>query len=161
MGGTEAGLEAYYRFDEVGGTFLYDYSNNNHNGTLTNMIGDEWTDSEAFDTWLGVASSDWSNAANWSDGVPTATDNVGIYKTVGGNEVTITGSPTVNNLMISSTSAPALSSALTVNGNLITNKAVDLNGQTITLGSTANLLEKSGNDFFWNFRNYYYNQSPK
>ena len=146
--GTEPGLEAYYRFDETDGTTLFDIAGNDNNGTLTKMSGTEWTASEAFDTWLGVTSSAWSDASNWSDGVPTSTGNVGIYKTNLGAEASISGLPTVNNLLISSTSAPTLSSALTVNGNLITNNPVNLNGQTITLGNTAYLLEKAGSEFF-------------
>ncbi|MBI9042687.1 LamG-like jellyroll fold domain-containing protein [Lutibacter sp.] len=150
MVGTEAGLEAYYRFDESAGNILSDFSGNNHIGTLTNMTGDEWTDSKAFNTWLGGTSTAWSDAANWSDGLPTATDNVGIYKTSLGNQATISGSPTVTNVLISSTSAPTLNSGFTVNGNLITNSPVNLNGQTITLGSAAYLLEKAGSEFFGN-----------
>ena len=142
LAGTEAGLVAYYRFDEVGGTKLYDIAGNNNNGTLTNMTGDEWIVSGAFNTWLGVESTDWSNAANWSGGVPASTDNVGIYKTELGSEASIGGS--VNNLMLSSTATPALNSGITVNGNLILENNVNLNGQTVTLGNSATLIEDAG-----------------
>ncbi|MGQ8335705.1 cadherin-like domain-containing protein [Sunxiuqinia sp. A32] len=142
--GNESGLEAYYRFDEVGGTTLSDYTGNNHIGTLTNMTGSEWTSSDAFNTWLGVTSSNWSNAANWSDGVPSSADNIGIYKTDLGSENTVSGSPTLNNLFISSSSTPTLSSGITVNSNLILNKNVNLNGQDVVLGNTAQLIEDNG-----------------
>lgn len=55
------------------------------------MTGTEWIASEAFNTWLGVESSDWSNASNWSDEVPISTNNVGIYKTDLGIEASIGG----------------------------------------------------------------------
>ncbi|MFY0600829.1 MAG: T9SS type A sorting domain-containing protein [Cyclobacteriaceae bacterium] len=46
LAGNETGLIAYYRFDESSGTNLPDLANNN-DGTLTNMVGDEWTSSDA------------------------------------------------------------------------------------------------------------------
>ncbi len=70
------GLTAYYRFDNVSGTTLPDLTANANNGTLVN--GPVWTDSEAFTVWTGAVSTEWNNAANWSDGVPTASDNVSI-----------------------------------------------------------------------------------
>ncbi len=58
----------------------------------------------------------------------------------------ITGDPVMNNLLISSGSAPALSSGLTVNGNLLLEKDMGLNGQTVALGSAGYLVE--GNGYF-------------
>jgi hypothetical protein len=147
--GNEAGLAAYYRMDELDGNTVYDLSSNANNGTLTNM--DAATDrvaSDAFTTWIGADSTSWSDGGNWSKGaVPAATSNVGIYKWGLGNEAAISGSPTTGNLLISSTAAPALNSALTVNGNLVLEKNLDLNGQAVTLGATANLVEGSGRAF--------------
>ncbi|MFA7405112.1 MAG: LamG domain-containing protein, partial [Pelobacteraceae bacterium] len=149
LAGNEAGLAAYYRLDELDGNTVYDLSSNANNGTLTNM--DAATDrvaSGAFTTWIGADSTSWSDAGNWSKGaVPAATSNVGIYKWALGNEAAISGSPTTGNLLISSTAAPTLSSALTVNGNLILEKNLDLSGQAITLGSTSFLVEGSGRVF--------------
>jgi hypothetical protein len=149
LAGNEAGLAAYYRLDELDGNTAYDLSSNANNGTLTNM--DPATDrvaSDAFTTWIGGNSTSWADAGNWSKGaVPAATSNVGLYKWALGNEAAISGSPTTGNLLISSTAAPALSSALTVNGNLVLEKNLDLNGQAVTLGATANLVEGSGRAF--------------
>ncbi len=146
LDGDEGGLVAYYRLNETSGTTAYDATGIGNNGTLINMDGSsDWVDSESFTTWLGVTNSDWSTASNWTDGVPASTDNVGIYNWTGNNEVTIDGETLeVNNLLISSTSEPTLSSGITVNGNLLLEKDMDLNGQTITLGSSATLVEDAG-----------------
>ncbi len=141
--GNEAGLSAYYRLDQIDGLTTYDLTSNANNGTLTNMDpSTDWVSSDAFDTWIGAESSLWSDAANWSKGaIPASSNSVGIYKWNLGNEAIIGGSPTVNNLFISSTASPALSSAITINMNLLLGKNFDLNGQTVTLGSTGNLVE--------------------
>ncbi len=147
--GNEAGLAAYYRLDELDGNTAYDLSSNANHGTLTSM--DAATDrvaSNAFTTWIGADSASWADTGNWSKGtVPASTSNVGLYKWGLGNEAAISGSPTVGNLLISSTAAPTLSSALTVNGNLVLEKNLDLNGQAVTLGATSFLVEGSGRAF--------------
>ncbi len=146
--GDESSLAAYYRFDQFdvsGQTTVFDVTSNNNDLTLTNMDATtDWDDSEAFDTWVGSESTDWATAANWSDGVPASTDNVGIINYTGGNDPALTGAPTVNNLVVSSGATLTLSSGATVNGNLILENDLDLNGQTITLGSSASLIEGSG-----------------
>ena len=145
LNGDESGLIAYYHLNETSGITAYDATANSYNGTLTNMDGgSDWIDSEAFNTWLGGTSTAWSTATNWTDGVPTSTDNVGIYKWTDCNEGAISGTPEVNSLLISSTSSPTLSSNMTINGSLLLEKNMDLNGQTITLGSSATLIEDAG-----------------
>jgi len=144
--GNETNLFAYYRFDHTDGTTLYDNTANGYNGTLTNMdAGADWVSSSAFNTWIGSESNSWSVAANWSSGTaPAATDNVGLYKWDLGNETFVSGTPTVNNLLFSSTASPSLTTGFTVNGNLVLEKNIDLNGQTITLSNTGVLVEGSG-----------------
>ncbi len=144
LSGSESGLLAYYKFDQSSGTTLTDASGNGHNGTLNNMDDGNWTDSEAFITWLGTSSSDWSTEANWSDGIPGSGDNVGIFKWDGNSEVSISGDPNVKNLVISSSSSPTLESGIMVSGNLILNSDMDLNGQTVTIGSNGTLREYNG-----------------
>ena len=140
--GNESGLSAYYRFDQTAGATLYDVTVNAYNGTLINMDdATDWLDSDAFNSWIGSESNIWSTTSNWSDGVPTSTDNLGIYKWSLGSETTLSGSPTTNNILFSLTASPSLGSGFTVNGNLILQKNLDLNGQTITLGSNATLIE--------------------
>lgn len=134
--GNESGLAALYRFDQTGGSTLYDATLNAYNGTLTNMdaIAD-WVDSEAFTTWLGTTSSDWATSSNWSDGVPTSTDNVGIYKWNTGSELSIAGTANAaNNIVISTTARPTLTGELTIGGKLI----MTGNGK-ITKSATAKL----------------------
>ncbi|MGQ8335704.1 Ig-like domain-containing protein [Sunxiuqinia sp. A32] len=142
--GDESGLVAYYQFNETEGTTLYDATSNGNNGTLVNMVNSAWVSSDVFTTWLGTTSSDWGTASNWSNGVPVSTSNVGIYKWDGGYETTISGTPTVKDLLISSGANPTLSSNLTVNGNLVLGKDMGLNGKTITIGSRGNLVETGG-----------------
>ncbi len=143
--GNEPDLLAYYRFDHYDGTTLYDMSANGHNGTLTNMDAADWVASTAFNTWIGSESSVWATAGNWSNGsAPAATDNVGLHKWALGNEATISGTPTVNHLLFSSTASPTLSSNFNLNGNLIMNKNLDLSTYSVFLNnltSISNLVE--------------------
>jgi len=143
--GNESNLVAYYNFDNTSGTTLQDFSANTQDGTLTNMESADWVSSTAFNTWLNTDNSTWSTASNWSGGVPASTDNVGIYDYSGGTPPTLSGTPTVNNLVVGSTADLSLSSNVTVNGNLFLYDDLDLNGRTITLGSSATLYEDSGN----------------
>ena len=141
--GCETGLLAYYNFDYKEGTTLYDLSSNGYNGTLTNMDPATcWVSSDAFNTWIGNESSAWSTDANWSRGsAPTSTDNVGIYKWALGNELSLSGTPTSNHIIISSTASPTLNSNFTANGDLILDRDINLNGYTITLGGNGYLNE--------------------
>ncbi len=144
LDGDETGLVAYYRFDQEDGATLYDITSNGNNGTLNNMDDEDWVSSNAFNTWLGGESSDWTTATNWSNGAVSSDDNVGIYSWTVGNELNINDAPEVNNMVISSSASPTLSSVITVNGNLIVNTDMDLNGQVVTLGSDAYLVENEG-----------------
>lgn len=143
--GNEAGLAAYYRLDQIDGSVTYDLTSNANNGTLTNMDpATDWVTSDAFDTWIGAENSTWSAAGNWSKGAaPTSSNSVGLYKWGLGNEATVTTTPTVNNLFISSTASPTLNSSATINMNFILGKDFSLNGQNVTLGTSANLVEGS------------------
>jgi len=69
---------------------------------------------------------------------------VGVYSYTGGTNVILSGTPTINNLLSGGSTAMTLSSGVTVNGNLILESNLDLNGKTITLGSSGNLIEGSG-----------------
>jgi hypothetical protein len=147
--GNEANLVAYYRFNEGAGTTLYDLTGNGKHGTLTNMDeATDWVASNAFNTWIGVENSTYSNDNNWSDGATAASQSHGLYKwnlaNVSTYEADISGAPTANNLLISSTSNPTLSSGITVNGNLLLEKNMSLNGQTVTIGPNGALVEGSG-----------------
>ena len=144
--GNEAYLVAYYNFDNGSGTTLPDFTLTDNDLTLTNMNGNsDWVNSTAYNTWLNTNSSDWSIAANWSRGsTPSSTDNVGIYSYTGGTDVTINGSPTVDNFVLSSNANYTLSSGFTVTGNLVLNSDLDPNGNTISLSSTGTLVEGDG-----------------
>lgn len=145
LAGNESGLAAYYRFDQVDGSTLYDITSNAKNGTLTNMDpATDWVSSSAFNTWIGGESSTWSAAANWSrNAAAGSTDNAGLYKNTIGSHPAISGSPTVNHLLVSSASYPTKSSGMTVNGNMLLNVDFDLTTYTLTLGSSARLDEGS------------------
>ena len=58
LSGSEAGLMAYYRFDETSGTVLPDLAGLN-DGTLTNMTGSEWVPSGAFTDITGPVLSNY------------------------------------------------------------------------------------------------------
>lgn len=144
--GNEAGLVAYYTCDNTSGTKLQNIKSTSYDGTLNGGMGNSnWTTSSAFNTWLSTSSSSWSSATNWSRGSdPASSDNVGIYSYTDGTDAILSDSPEVNNFLFGSSSSITLSSGFTVNGNLILESNLDLNGQTITLGSSATLLEDSG-----------------
>lgn len=148
LAGNETGLMAYYRMDYRDGNTLYDNSNNviPLNGTLTNMSSPScWVTSSAFNTWIGSESSNWSTATNWgSSTTPVSTDNVGLYKwNALANENTISGSPTVNSLLISSTSSPTVSSNFTASGNVFLENNLTLYGGN-TLTTVGSLVVESG-----------------
>lgn len=149
LSGNESGLVAYYRFDQYDGTTLYDQTAHANHGTLTNMNpATDWVPSNAFNTWIGGKDSSWGNAANWSNGLPTPAQSIGLYKWnldhVTTYDASLSGNPEMNNLLISSGSVPTLSSGMTVNGNLLLEKDMSLNGQTVTLGPTGYLVEGTG-----------------
>jgi hypothetical protein len=145
--GDESNLVGYFNFDNTSGSKLQAFDGSTTNDlSLVNMSDDDWVSSTAFNTWLNTNSTDWATAGNWSDGaVPTSTDNVGIVDYTGGTSPSLSGTPSVNNMVIGSTSDLTLSSNATINKNLFLYDDLDLNGQTITLGSTAHLYEAGGN----------------
>ncbi len=145
LDGDEANLVAYYRFNQSSGSTLPDFTSNGFNGTLTNMTDDDWIDSDAFNTWLGGASSDWATAANWTDGAPISGANVGLYHWNDSNAPELSGNPTLNNIYIASDVTVTLSTGFTLNGNLFLNNDLDLNGQILTFGDNAELVETAGN----------------
>jgi hypothetical protein len=149
--GNEAGLQAYYRFDENTGTTVYDISANKRDATLKNKtFPNPAAFSTAFNTWIGSESNSWSNGANWSTGaVPPAETNVGVYNWNLGNSLAIASVSAIKHMLIASGSTPTLDGDITMYGNLIVNSNLDLNGKTITLdlGNDGYLLEGSGRLF--------------
>ncbi|MBX2977284.1 MAG: T9SS type A sorting domain-containing protein [Ignavibacteriaceae bacterium] len=146
--GNETNLVAYYRFDHYDGTTLYDMTANGYNGTLTNMdAATDWVSSTAFNTWIGSESSAWSTVGNWSRGsVPSATDNVGLYKWDLGSEAEISGTPGMFALLFASSSNPTISSNFNLNGNLILQRNINIGTNTVFLNninSISNLVEGS------------------
>lgn len=149
LAGDEEGLLAYYRMDQYDGTTLYDITGNGHNGTLTNMdASTDWVSSDAFNTWLGGQSNAWGTAANWSNGVPSGEQSIGIYNwssalpNVTTYQTTLSGSPTVENLLISSGATPVFGSNFTVNSTMLASSSLTLNASG--LNSAKNLLIESG-----------------
>jgi hypothetical protein len=143
--GNEAGLIAYYTFDNTSGGMLQDFAYNDealNDGTLYNMDNAGWVSSSAFNTWLNTSSSSWSTASNWSNGVPSSTGNVGIYNL--DVEPDLSGLLTFNNLYLGAGISTTLLSGMTVNSSLILDTDLDLNGNTVTLGSSGTLIENSG-----------------
>src|SRR4051812_23767109 len=102
--------------------------------------------SSAQTSWTGSVSTDWSNPANWSSGVPTSsTDAV-----VGSTSV----KPVINNtsncqsLTLSGTASLTVNKPLTVSGNITINTGSSLihSGTTLVLyGNFTNTGTYSGN----------------
>lgn len=137
LSGNESGLIGYYRFDHYDGTTLYDYTNNGKNGTLTNMDpATDWVASTAFTTWIGSENNSWYTGGNWSQNIAPMSDNTGLYKWDGGYDLNISspglegpGGITANNILFSVSSNPILYTNISVSGNLLLSKDLNLNGQ--------------------------------
>ena len=132
----QAGLVAYYRFDQgtssgtnTGINYANDYSGNGNCGTLNNFALSGDTSNWVMGTisscnsinvncapnyvWTGATSTNWSVASNWSNNVlPTA-----------GVTVNIPSAPT---------NQPVLSTDISVGG-MILNGTVSFNGNTFTI----------------------------
>ena len=110
-------------------------TNNGYPNLLSNVFPHFWT---------GRNSSDWSTASNWDgSSLPTASDNVILPTSSKSNTAFGTGA-TCNNITIPNGLVLTPTAGLTVNGTLTVENDLNLNGQTITLGSTATLVEGSG-----------------
>ena len=148
LNGNEDNLVAYYSFDNYSGTVLQDFSGNGNDGTLQNMDGSsDWIASSAFTTWLNTSSTAWSTNSNWSGGAkPTSNDNVGIYSYSGGSTPSFTNgdAAAVGNIVVDMSSDWLIGGTFSVSGNLILESDLNLNGQTIDLGSTGYLIEDAG-----------------
>ncbi len=144
--GNESGLVAYYNFDNTSGTVLQDFSGNGYNGALQNMDNTDWVSSSAFNTWLNTSSSSWATATNWSMGSKPVSESVGIYSYTGGSTPTFTNGDEAGggNIVINMSSDWSLGGYFSVSGNLITESDINLNGQTISLGTSAYLIEDEG-----------------
>jgi len=142
ISGNESNLVAYYNFDNASGDKLQDFSGNGNDGTLTSMDNSNWITSSAFNTWLNTSSTTWAEAYNWSNGIPSSGSNVSIYNYT--NEPDIPASQTFGCLYLGSGISTNLTADMTVNSSFILNKNLDLNGQTITLGSSGYLIEDAG-----------------
>ena len=99
-----------------------------YTGTAVNLV---YTTAN---TWTGAASIDWTDATNWSAGVPNQNSDVTIVTTA--NQPVIASNVNINSLTITS-------GVLTVNPgfNLTVTGAVANNGGTMTLANNANLIQ--------------------
>lgn len=148
ISGSETGLQAYYKFDEVSGTTAYDHSLNGRNGSLVNLSFDaNAVVSTAFNTWIGGVNSSASNGTNWSLGTAPNNQSAGIYKWPGGSSLTVDYSPQFLNLFIAAGSDPAMTSDFYVAGNLFVDDDLDLAGQNIYLQQKGYLFERTGRIF--------------
>lgn len=152
LNGNESGLLAYYSFDNASGTKLQDFSGNEYDGTWHGSGGGdytspEWTSSAAYNTWLNTSSSDWSAVvSNWSLGSKPAMESVGIYGYTGGSAPTFDNGDEAGggNVVVKLSSGWSIGGYFSVAGNLILESNLDLNGQTIDLGSSGYLIEDAG-----------------
>ncbi len=141
--GIQSGLVYYFNFDSTNALAIADFGGQIDYAVYQGSTSSPLVASTAFNTWLNTDDSAWLTASNWSGGVPISTDNVGIYNYTGGVSPVLGGNPTLSNLVVDDNFT--LSSGLTVTDQLIIENDLDLNGQVITLGTSANLIESSGN----------------
>lgn len=159
LAGNETGLAAYWRFDQMDGTVLYDLTSNESNGSLNNMEATDWVTSTAFNTWIGSESNNWATAANWSNGVPASAQSIGIFNwssslpnvttylpvlpaTVSVNNLLLpSGVSTSGNVNLTATGSAFLGSNLTLSSSALNtagNIVID-NGKALTLPASAQL----------------------
>lgn len=145
--GNEIGLKAYYSCDNNSGTDLLDFSGNSYDGTLANMDNSDWVTSSAFNIWLNTTISDWSTTSNWSRGTKPALESIGIYSYSGGSTPTFDNMDEAegDNVVVSMTSDWSLGGGFSVQGNLLLESDINLNGNNIGLGNSAYLIEDEGN----------------
>ena len=110
---TEIGLTSTDKFD-----FVITYGNPTSNSGTEMFSSDEafgtgissgnpgisamtYTDDHSYpNTWTGTTDSDWATATNWTEGVPSATDNVYIPNVT--NQPTAAGAVTINKGVVKS-----------------------------------------------------------
>jgi hypothetical protein len=132
--------EELYFDDEVG--YDENVSYTIENGTTE--VG--WGTSTAFNNWLNTSSSAWSTVSNWSLGSKPGLESVGIYSYTSGSIPAFDNADEAGggNIVVSLSSGWSIGGNFSLSGNLILESDIDLNGQTITLGSSATLIEDEG-----------------
>ncbi len=138
--GDETGLAAYYRFDHLSGTTLFDLTADDNDGTLVG--GGSWSASSSFNVWTGSVDTTWNLADNWSNGVPGSSSNAGIPS--GGNQPTISGgAASCNHLVVESGATLAIDAGntLTVTGNVYAPGTIAGDGTVASTGSKIQTVE--------------------
>src|ERR1041385_3799507 len=100
-------------------------------------------------SWKGTYSTDWSKAANWTNGVPSATVDaiIGDANFTGSNQPSLTGSSTCKSLTIGTgikASSLSVKQTLTVYGNITIGVRGTISQQNRTISLTGN-WNNSGN----------------
>src|SRR5678815_5476733 len=85
----------------------------------------------AASTWNGTTSAQWTNAPNWSPGIPNTGDDVVIADTTGsGNSLSMADSRTIGNMLFGASGSRTTTFQIT--------NTVAANSLTFTNGFTAN-----------------------
>ncbi len=96
-------------------------------------------------SWKGTSSTSWSNSANWTNGVPTASVDaiIGDANFTGNNQPSTSANAVCKNLTIGGvkTTTLTVNNAMTVNGNVLVNN----NGTLNHTGSTSTIITVKGN----------------
>jgi len=140
--GSETGLVAYYRFDQVNTadqTVLYDLTSNNAHGTLLSMdAATDWISSSAFNTWIGSESTDWSAAANWSrNAAPVAGDNLGAQIFPGSNTPALNSPTTFTSLVIAEGTTLNVATDISLTGNWLNYGTFNHTAGTVIFSGSA------------------------
>ncbi len=134
----EAGLAAYYRFDqanEAGQTEVVDSTSNGRHGTMTNMDPNaDWMLSTAFNTWIGGDSQVWGSGGNWSRYTATTT-RLGIMQYPNSYSATVTTPTTIIDARLVTDANLVVSDVLTVTTALVGPGQVTVNNTLVNLGN--------------------------
>ncbi|MCD4734830.1 MAG: FG-GAP-like repeat-containing protein, partial [Bacteroidales bacterium] len=139
-----SGLQAYWRFNVFGGSYLYEFSGSyGLGGILHNMDDDDWVKSFAYNTWTGRYDNDWGYPVNWTFGdyPSSGVGNAGIINNPGYPPPNIsTDNYACYVLSVSTGSTLSISGGhkLLINGNCFSNGTVDGSGNVEIAGNVAN-----------------------
>ncbi len=96
-------------------------------------------------SWTGIVSTDWFDAGNWTDGVPTTTSNAIIVATAPRMPITNNSSPVTQSLDIETNAYVQLNgSTLTINGNIGGNGVLKTNNTANLVLATTNAVGNIG-----------------
>lgn len=149
--GNKIGPGHFSLFTENGqDRFGYHYYDGNRNGAPTYGLrslywtADAWPSVAAVNpNWTGTSSADWSNSANWSDGVPDAPGAIANFRSVASGRYTIAVDGAARTLATLNFDSPATYTIGSPAGNGLTLDQTEGTQATINLANGSHVIAAS------------------